>query len=224
MISGRRGVCVTRTCWKAMGMFEGFRRRWRERHDRAVAFQACGGARLSVSTGRLEVVQTGGAGRHPGARGVAGSAPGDDARDDDRGVHRPRPRAGADSTGDFGLERVRGGARGVGPLECAAAGGAAGARRCDQPSAAKGPCGDGAGVRSAAAGMERPRRLRNRAGTCGCGVSRHRTHGDRRLPAVPCVPRRTGTGPAGTGARRAAFPKRARRSGKCAAATARRCL
>ncbi len=29
-------------------MFEGFRRRWRERHDRAVAFQACGGARLSV--------------------------------------------------------------------------------------------------------------------------------------------------------------------------------
>ena len=33
---------------EAMGMFEGFRRRWRERQDRAVAFQACGGARLSV--------------------------------------------------------------------------------------------------------------------------------------------------------------------------------
>lgn len=33
---------------EAMGMFEGFRRRWRGRHDRAVAFQARGGARLSV--------------------------------------------------------------------------------------------------------------------------------------------------------------------------------
>lgn len=33
---------------EAMGMFEGFRRRWRRRHDRAVAFQARGGARLSA--------------------------------------------------------------------------------------------------------------------------------------------------------------------------------
>lgn len=33
---------------EAMGMFEGFRRRWRSRHDRAVAFQARGGARLSA--------------------------------------------------------------------------------------------------------------------------------------------------------------------------------
>ena len=33
---------------EAMGMFESFRRRWRDRHDRAVAFQARGGARLAA--------------------------------------------------------------------------------------------------------------------------------------------------------------------------------
>ena len=33
---------------EAMGMFESFRRRWRARHDRAVAFQAQGGARLAA--------------------------------------------------------------------------------------------------------------------------------------------------------------------------------
>ena len=48
---------------EAMGMFEGFRRRWRDRHDRAVAFQARGGARLSVllaaSKSFRQVVQVG---------------------------------------------------------------------------------------------------------------------------------------------------------------------
>ncbi len=47
----------------AMGMFEGFRRRWRDRHDRGVAFQARGGARLggflSASRAVRQMVQVG---------------------------------------------------------------------------------------------------------------------------------------------------------------------
>ena len=33
---------------EAMGMFEGFRRRWRDKHDRSVAFQVRGGSRISM--------------------------------------------------------------------------------------------------------------------------------------------------------------------------------
>ena len=48
---------------EAMGMFEGFRRRWRDKHDRAVAFQARGGTRLSMllasSKSFRQVVQVG---------------------------------------------------------------------------------------------------------------------------------------------------------------------
>ncbi|MDD9818915.1 MAG: type I secretion system permease/ATPase [Gammaproteobacteria bacterium] len=48
---------------QAMGMFEGFRSRWRDKHDRVVAFQARGGARLSVllacSKSFRQIVQVG---------------------------------------------------------------------------------------------------------------------------------------------------------------------
>lgn len=47
----------------AMGMFAGFRRRWRDKHDRAVAFQARGGERINVllasSKSLRQVVQVG---------------------------------------------------------------------------------------------------------------------------------------------------------------------
>ncbi len=47
----------------AMGMFAGFRRRWRDKHDRAVAFQARGGERINVllasSKSFRQVVQVG---------------------------------------------------------------------------------------------------------------------------------------------------------------------
>ena len=48
---------------EAMGMFEGFRRRWRDKHDRSVAFQARGGSRvsmlLSASKSGRQIVQVG---------------------------------------------------------------------------------------------------------------------------------------------------------------------
>ena len=48
---------------EAMGMFESFRRRWRDKHDRAVAFQARGGERLNMllssSKSVRQVVQVG---------------------------------------------------------------------------------------------------------------------------------------------------------------------
>lgn len=48
---------------EAMGMFESFRRRWRDKHDRAVIFQACGGAKLNMLTATSkafrQVVQVG---------------------------------------------------------------------------------------------------------------------------------------------------------------------
>ena len=48
---------------EAMGMFEGFRRRWRDKHDRVVAFQARGGARVSMllaaSKSGRQIVQVG---------------------------------------------------------------------------------------------------------------------------------------------------------------------
>ena len=48
---------------EAMGMFEGFRRRWRDKHDRSVAFQARGGSRISMllaaSKSGRQIVQVG---------------------------------------------------------------------------------------------------------------------------------------------------------------------
>ncbi|MYH69450.1 MAG: hypothetical protein F4147_04905 [Gammaproteobacteria bacterium] len=48
---------------EAMGMFEGFRRRWRDKHDRGVAFQARGGSRISMllaaSKSGRQIVQVG---------------------------------------------------------------------------------------------------------------------------------------------------------------------
>ena len=48
---------------EAMGMFEGFRRRWRDKHDRSVAFQARGGSRISAllatSKSGRQIVQVG---------------------------------------------------------------------------------------------------------------------------------------------------------------------
>ena len=48
---------------QAMGMFEGFRRRWRDKHDRSVAFQARGGSRISAllatSKSGRQIVQVG---------------------------------------------------------------------------------------------------------------------------------------------------------------------
>ena len=48
---------------EAMGMFEGFRRRWRDKHDRSVAFQARGGSRVSMllatSKAGRQIVQVG---------------------------------------------------------------------------------------------------------------------------------------------------------------------
>ena len=48
---------------EAMGMFEGFRRRWRDKHDRSVAFQTRGGSRvgmlLSASKSGRQIVQVG---------------------------------------------------------------------------------------------------------------------------------------------------------------------
>ena len=48
---------------EAMGMFEGFRRRWRDKHDRVVAFQARGGSRVSMllaaSKSGRQIVQVG---------------------------------------------------------------------------------------------------------------------------------------------------------------------
>ena len=48
---------------EAMGMFEGFRRRWRDKHDRGVAFQARGGSRVSMllaaSKSGRQIVQVG---------------------------------------------------------------------------------------------------------------------------------------------------------------------
>ena len=48
---------------EAMGMYEGFRRRWRDKHDRGVAFQARGGSRISMllatSKSGRQIVQVG---------------------------------------------------------------------------------------------------------------------------------------------------------------------
>ncbi len=48
---------------EAMGMFEGFRRRWRDKHDRGIAFQARGGSRVSMllatSKSGRQIVQVG---------------------------------------------------------------------------------------------------------------------------------------------------------------------
>ena len=48
---------------EAMGMFDGFRRRWRDKHDRSVAFQARGGSRISMllaaSKSGRQIVQVG---------------------------------------------------------------------------------------------------------------------------------------------------------------------
>ena len=80
---------------EAMGMFESFRRRWRDRHDRAVAFQARRRRAAGRVAVRLESVASRGTGRRAGLGSVAGAAAGDHARHDDRRFNHPGPGAGA---------------------------------------------------------------------------------------------------------------------------------